>query len=636
MFLKNYFTPILCKATPLLLFLGYCLILSNFACNSKKSPPSTKPSSPEIMDVHSYAKPSEAVVQHISLDLSVNFEKKVLSGTSTLTIKTSADAKKVFLDTKGLEIKSVQSAEGPCKFVVHPEDTVLGQALEIDITPTTKSVTVSYATTAHAEAVQWLAPSQTAGKIYPFLFTQGEAILTRTWIPCQDSPGIRVTYDATIHTPKELMALMSADGNATAKNDSGIYKFEMKQAIAPYLIALAVGDVAFKAIDTRTGVYAEPSLLDKSANEFAEMGSMVSAASKLYGEYAWGRYDLIVLPPSFPFGGMENPKLTFATPTILAGDRSLTNLVAHELAHSWSGNTVTNATWDDFWLNEGFTVYFERRIMEALQGKDYADMLAVLGLQDVKETVASFGNNSPATCLKLNLKGVNPDDGMNDIAYEKGYLLLRTIEDKVGRAAWDEFLIGYFKRNAFTSITTEEFLIQLDEQLLKKNNSEALLAEVKKWIYEPGLPTNYPTTKSSRFEAVDAISAQFAKSSSLPKSTTDKWSTHEWLHFLRGLPESTSLTQMEKLDAEHHLSASTNSEIQFAWYMLAVAHNYKPAFANMEKFLIVTGRRKFLTPLYALIKEKQSNEASLSIYKKARNNYHFVATNTMDALLGWK
>ena len=302
--------------------------------------------------------PDEAVVTHLNWDANVNFELNKIQATAVLTIKTSSEAKQLILDTKDLTINSVMNGNNETlNFVLGETQPHLGTPLIIGITPKTKNVTISYETSEKAEALQWLEPSQTTDKAFPFLFTQSQAILARSWIPIQDSPGIRFTYNAQVKVPTELLAMMSAS-NPTEKNESGVYNFEMKQAIPAYLMALAVGDVQFSSLGQRSGVYAEPSVLAKSATEFEDLEKMISAAEELYGPYRWDRYDLIVLPSSFPFGGMENPRLTFATPTILAGDKSLTSLVAHELAHSWSGNLVTNANWNDFWLNEGFTVLF--------------------------------------------------------------------------------------------------------------------------------------------------------------------------------------------------------------------------------------------------------------------------------------
>jgi aminopeptidase N len=624
------------------LLLGLCgLLLTTASCQRSSNKFTDKTNTPtqsvKMSDIHSYAKPQEAVVKHISLDLDIVFSAKVLNGTATLTIEAQSDAKKLWLDTKDLVITSISSNDGPMKYTLHPADSVLGSALEIDIQPTYKKIIIAYHTQPSAEAVQWLSPQQTAGKTHPFLFTQGEAILTRSWIPCQDSPGVRVTYDAKIRTNSpDIMALMSAS-NPTEKAADGVYFFEMKQAIPSYLIALAAGNLEFKGVGIRTGVYAEPATLEKAVYEFAQMEQMVSEAEKLYGTYAWERYDLVVLPPSFPFGGMENPRLTFATPTILAGDRSLTNLVAHELAHSWSGNLVTNATWNDFWLNEGFTVYFERRIMEAIQGADYADMLEVLGYQDLNHTLDDFGRTSPMTCLKLNLAASqNPDDAVSDVAYEKGYFLLRFIESRIGREAMDKFLVAYFARKPFSSLNTEEFLTYLDAQIISKSAGKITLEEVQEWIYKPGLPATCIAVKADRFTAVDAVIAEFKTSKTLSKETTTKWSTYEWLHFLRSLDETTGIETLTQLDATFSLSNSKNSELQFAWYEAAIKNNYHAADVPMMQFIVQTGRRKFIAPLYKLLMEKRGLVYAQTIYKEARGNYHFVATNTIDAMLGVK
>jgi leukotriene-A4 hydrolase len=389
-----------------------------------------------INDAHSFAKPNQAVMRHLSLDLLVDFAEQKIKGTAQIDINYGDSKDSIILDTKGLQIISVtDSKQQALEFNLKPEVQYLGSALVI-YTKGANSIRIQYETGKDAAALQWLSPQQTNSKKEPFLFTQSQAILARTWIPLQDSPSIRFSYDATC--PSHLLALMSAE-NPTQKNDKGVYTFIQNNPIPAYLMALSVGDLEYHSYDNKTGVYAEPEIMDICVNEFKDLPSMLNAAESIYGAYRWGKYDLLVLPPSFPFGGMENPELTFATPTILAGDRSLVSLVAHELAHSWSGNLVTNATWNDFWLNEGFTVYFERRIMEAIEGKEYADMLSVLGFQDLQASLSDYGAENPDTHLKLKLEGRDPDEGVSDIAYEKGFALLRTIENAVGRPAFDPF-----------------------------------------------------------------------------------------------------------------------------------------------------------------------------------------------------
>ena len=487
-------------------------------------------------DVHTFSQPEVARITHLEWDANVDFENKMIDAVAKYNIWTSDEASEIFFDTKNdMEILDVLADDAPAKFSIGDEVEHLGRPLRVEVLPSTKTISITYKTNPKAAALQWLSPQQTANKTAPFLFTQSQAILCRSWIPIQDGPGIRFTYNAKVRVPTGLMALMSAK-NPQTKSKDGVYSFTMTQPVPAYLMALTVGDVDYKQLGAHTGIYAESSMMEKSANEFAEMEDMLIAAEKLYGKYQWEVYDMIILPPSFPFGGMENPRLTFATPTILAGDRSLTALVAHELAHSWSGNLVTNATWDDFWLNEGFTVYFERRIMESLYGADYAEMLAQLGHQDLQETVEGFleKNQARDTHLKLDLKDRDPDDGMSDIAYEKGYFMLRLLEKAVGREQWDAFLKDYFQTNAFKVMTTEAFVDHLKTNLLGDMKYDELKLDA--WIYGPGLPDNCPTPESNKFTIVEKQISDWQNGTALTELETNNWSSHEWLHFVRYLP----------------------------------------------------------------------------------------------------
>lgn len=623
------------------LWMAFCCGLLLIGCTSGQETSETINMETSANDRHSYARAEEAVVKHLSWNAQVNFELKKIEATATLTIETSPDAKQLVLDTKALNIKSATDGEGnSLNFVLGESKPFVGTPLIIYITPETQKVAVTYETTDGAEALQWLEPGQTTDKNHPFLFTQSQAILARSWVPIQDSPGIRFTYDAVVQVPNELMALMSAS-NPVNKNEDGIYQFEMKQAIPAYLLALAVGDIQFTSLGDRSGVYAEPSVLAKSAAEFEDLEKMISAAEDLYGPYRWDRYDLIVLPSSFPFGGMENPRLTFATPTILAGDKSLTSLVAHELAHSWSGNLVTNANWNDFWLNEGFTVYFEYRIMESVYGRDYSEMLALLSLQDLKAEIQDMkdAGNFKDTSLKLELANRNPDDGMTSIAYDKGYFFLRLMEETVGRAQWDAFLKDYFTSNSFKTMTTNGFIEILKTNLFEANQLDIDPELYEAWIFNPDLPSNCPTPVSDKFENVDKALANWTANQSKEELQSsfgsDSWSTHEWLRFVRGLPDSLTVEQMTNLDKAFGFTASGNSEIFDAWAIHIIANKYEDGYGQLENFLVNTGRRKFLMPLYReFVKTPEGTEMAKEIYKKARPNYHFVASSSIDELLG--
>jgi leukotriene-A4 hydrolase len=619
-----------------------CLVLATIpACDKDKvdkSDPNTGAMNDmnlSTLDPHSHARPQEALAKHLDLDITVDFEAKQIKGSATYTIENRSGGNAVLFDARNLEILDVTTPEGDSLgWFLGDEDPILGQPLEIELKPETFKVKITYATTKGAAALQWLNPVQTGGKQNPFLFTQSQAILARTWIPCQDGPGMRFTYSATVRVPNNLMAVMSAT-NSTERNPEGVYKFEMKHPIPAYLMALAVGDLKFKPIGERTGVYAEPSMIDRAVNEFADMEKMLIAAEELYGAYRWERYDVIVLPPSFPFGGMENPRLTFATPTIIAGDRSLTALVAHELAHSWSGNLVTNATWNDFWLNEGFTVYFEQRIMEKLYGKSYSDMLIVLGYEDLLATIADMGADNPDSKLKLRLNGRDPDDGMNDIAYEKGYSLLRTIEMAVGRERFDGFLKQYFNNHAFGSMTTEAFIEEVNRELIKGDPELEKKIDLQTWIYQPGLPATYPAPTSERFVAVDAQLAKWkAGTSPGMLEGTSKWSPHEWLRFINGLPQDMTIDQMTALDKAFSFTNSKNAEIVSAWFEHVIRRKYTPGYKALEDFLVHVGRRKFVKPLFKAMAETEEGKAmAKDIYAKARPNYHSVTAGTVDEIL---
>jgi aminopeptidase N len=590
------------------------------------------------VDPHSFSRPEEAVVLHLALDLDVDFGSRKLTGTATYDIEVAPGAKQIVFDTRDLEITSVvvgtDAAEQDAVFDLGEEDPFLGRALSVDLPPAARTVRISYATKPQAGALQWLPPEQTAsGK--PFLLSQSQAILARTWVPCQDTPGVRMTYSATLRVPADLMAVMSAE-NPTERSDDGVYHFEMPQAIPSYLLAVAVGDLEFRAIDERAGVYAEPSVVEAAAWEFADVTAMIAAAEKLYGPYDWGRYDLLVLPPSFPFGGMENPRLTFATPTIIAGDRSLVALVAHELAHSWSGNLVTNSTWDDFWLNEGTTTYLTYRLMEELYGVEYAQMLSVLGWQDLQTVFEELDPGSPDTHLKLALTGRDPDDGMTDVAYEKGSALLTTLEKAVGRERFDEFLREYFNHFSFRSLDTETFVSYLRDNLLVQEPALLETLDIDAWIYGPGLPATAKTPESKEFQRVEQQITAFSSGTDAAQLDTADWTTHHWLHFLRKLPERISSEELSQLDAAFGFTASGNSEIQSAWFERSIAAGYREAYPALREFLLKVGRRKFLKPLYTGLAETPDGLAwALDVYAEARSGYHSVSSNTIDGILGW-
>jgi aminopeptidase N len=590
-------------------------------------------------DYHSYANVDEARVEHVNLDLDVDFASRTLSGQAALRVALKPGARRVVLDTRDLTIRGVQAFTGTAMesmaFSLAPADESLGSALTIDLPPQivgSARLIIDYATSPTASGLQWLTPQQTAGKKHPFLFSQSQAIHARSWMPVQDTPSVRMTYTATIRTPPQLRAVMSAFNDPQAPRD-GEYEFEMPQAIPAYLIAIGVGDLHFKAMSDRTGIYAEPVLLDAAAAEFADTERMLQISESLYGPYRWGRYDLLILPPSFPFGGMENPRLSFITPTVIAGDKSLVALIAHELAHSWSGNLVTNATWRDLWLNEGFTSFLTDRIMHSVYGEGRAQMEYFLDVQGLEKELADTPPGDQM--LAVDLRGRDPDDVFSSVPYTKGQLFLTWLEQRYGRERFDKFLRGYFDQFAFRSITTEQFVAFLERELLSAYPGVVTAAQVNEWIFEPGLPDDRPRPYSDAFDVIRQFTNDWLDGDkTLAVSGSDAWSVHEWLYFLNNLPQDMDPSRMSELDAAFELTASRNNEIAHSWFLQAIRHDYEPAFAPMETYLVGIGRRKLIVPLYEALMQSDSGAAfARRVYARARPGYHPLAVGTVDAIV---
>jgi hypothetical protein len=676
---------------------------------------------------HSYANDGEFLITHMDMRLAVNFADKTIEGWVEYSLVHAylRDNRKpgsvppdhfnpitgnhiLLLDHRDMDVLGVYAGgsfdkkSGKLKngakgllFEVGSgvADTLLfGKPLEIEVPRSQSKIVIHYKTRPSAGALQWLSPTQTYDQTHPFLFSQSQAILARTWIPLQDKPSVRFTYTSEVRVvcgigvedsdinPTDFNVVMSAvklgnpEGDIVSNNK--VHRFEQKKPIPSYLMAIAVGSFGYKSLGKNTGVYAEHKLLQKAAWEFADLQKMVDAAGEMFGEYAWGDYNVLVLPPSFPFGGMENPVVTFATPTIIAGDRSLVSLLAHELAHSWSGNLVTNRTWDDFWLNEGFTVYVESRIMEQLYGKNYADMLRVLGKGELDKTLGWMLKEAPEDShLRLHLGDRDPDEGLTDIAYEKGRFFLMMLEQLYGRAAFDEFVNGHFRKYAFGTVTTDLFLADLKafhEKQVTGNGVGPLPTwrdfepRVMAWIDGEGLPVGgFPKLESKEFERVEQQVSKFLWSgeplhagNSIPCDAsvidTSGFTTHHWLHLLRklhtradGSPGRLSREEMAGLDARFHFTQTQNAEIACDWFVLSIQSDYRPAYQAMHDFLLKVGRRKFLMPIYeALLAQyvvkdgkyesafAQGKEMATEIFLQAEPGYHSVAARSLRELLG--
>ncbi|HQX91371.1 MAG TPA: M1 family metallopeptidase [Thermomonas sp.] len=593
----------------------------------------------KVVDEHSYAQPEKVRITDIALDLALDFDKKELSGSATYTLDwLDKTATQLVLDTRDLSVAKAEAlgSDGtwtPLKFALSDKDKTLGSALTIESPTRPAKVRVSYVTSPEASGLQWLAPAMTEGKQQPFMFSQSQQIHARSWVPLQDTPQVRFTYSAHITSPKDAMVLMSADNDPKAVRD-GDYSFKMPQKIPSYLLAIAAGDLVFKPISARSGVWAEPAMVDKAEHEFEDTEKMISTAEGLYGPYRWGRYDLLVLPPTFPYGGMENPRLTFATPTVIVGDKSLVSLVAHELAHSWSGNLVTFATDKDSWLNEGTTTYVQSRITEALYGRDVADMEEVIDRDELKTEFKTLDPNLQRLSLKPGTLA-DPDDQSSATVYTKGAWFLEFLEKRFGREVFDPWLKGYFNHFSFQSITTQQFRDYLKTNLIDKHPNVVTMQEVDQWLYEPGIPGNAPRVESGKFATVNAARIAWQGSAKLPdKSITGAWSTQEWVHFLESMPDTLKPEQLTQLDEAYHFTGTPNGEIAMRWYPLAERSGYAAAREDMGKFIERVGRRKLILPIYkALVATPDGLAFAEQAFARAKPGSHPITAGSVQAIL---
>jgi leukotriene-A4 hydrolase len=604
-------------------------------------------------DYHSYANVDQFKTTHVDLDLRVIFKFKQIAGSVTLELKRlDPRSTQLVLDTKDLMILDVTqkatdvlgaTAKNQTLWVSRPfhlekADPILGSALVIELPPSkkaTESIKIDYETTDKSSALQWLSESQTA-RHKPFLYTESEPISARSWIPLQDTPQIRAPYKAKIHIDdnERLRAVMSAE-NDPKEQHAKDYSFTMPEAVPSYLIALAVGDLEFQETGPRTGVYAEKSMIKEAAKEFADTETMIQANEKMFGPYRWGRYDILVMPPSFPEGGMENPRLSFITPTVIVGDKSLVSVIAHELAHSWSGNLVGNATWRDFWLNEGFTEYMTSRIMTAVYGEQRTAMEEVLGLKTLRDELAKF--KAPDQVLAIDLRDRDPGEGLTNLPYQKGRLFLKYLDAKFGREHFDAFLRGYFDHFAFKSVNSDQFLAYLQDNLLDRYPGTVTRAQANEWVLKPGLPADAVLPMTTAFQVVDDARNSWASGKEPLKKMGGDWLAQQWIYFLDGMPAALSAAQLADLDKALSLSKNPNAEIGHSWFMLVIANNYQPAYPRLEEYLKTIGRRKLIEPLYReLMKTGSGAEVAKRVFKKARPGYHPETTKSIEAIVEMK
>ena len=615
------------RATTFCIFVTFCL--TSLSCTQQEEPTVIDTRS---HDYFSFANTDQFVTEHLSLDLTVDFDSEALYGSATLQIqRTGPDATEIILDTRDITIEgaSFASKSGEMLKAEHrfgETHSIMGTPLFISLPEDIQdseqlTLRIDYRTSPRSTALQWLPAELTAGLEHPFLFSQSQAIHARSWVPLQDTPAVRITYTATIHTPADLLAVMSADNDPAAERD-GTYEFEMPQPIPSYLLALAVGNIYFAPIGDETGVYSEPELLDASAFEFADTQTMLETAQAMFGPYQWGRYDLLILPPSFPFGGMENPRLSFLTPSLLAGDRSLVSVVAHELAHSWSGNLVTNATWRDGWLNEGWTSYLEHRLMQVIYSEARADEENFLSY---RELLLDFATLEPEMqALAPTLEQGDPDDFQGTVHYHKGNLFLQYLESEYGRDIFDSFTRKYFSDFAFDTINSEQFLDYLDENLLSAYAGKVSREQAEQWLYEPGLPADAVIPTSGNLDMAAEMAVLWSKGEiDIADIPADDWSPQAMRHFINSLDNDLSTERLNELDTALGLSDTHNAEIGRTWFIQVAQRQHRPAYDSLKQHLRRYGRTRLVRPVYvALARNGSDLELAKVLFADARDIYH--------------
>ena len=584
------------------------------------------------LDPHSYADSEQPVTERIDLALRVDFAQRVLSGEALLTLR-EASSGPLDLDTRDLRIGAVETADKkPLRYELAAPERILGTRLRVHLPAGTRAIRVRYATSPEASALQWLGPSQTAGGQHPYLYSQCQPIHARSLLPVQDTARIRIRAGARFTVPSHLRALMAAAplGRETAGEGESVDLFEMPQQIPPYLLAFAVGDVSPRQLSQRSAVWAERSVADAAAWELDGVETMLQVAEELFGPYEWERYDVLVMPPSFPFGGMENPRLTFATPSLLAGDRSLVNVIAHEMAHAWTGNLVSNATLEHFWLNEGFTVYAERRILEALEGTEAAELHAAAGLHELEVSLLRFAQRPELTRLRTEMEGVDPDEAYSTVPYEKGYLFLRRLEELAGRDRWDRFLRAYLDRFRFQSIVTDDFLRFLDERLPGVSGR----AGAARWIEGSGLPPDAPRPRSRRLDELREMARRAGEGVLPDENAAVRLQPTELLVFLQSLPELPPEV-CGQLDSLLGLSRRRSLELRHTFVLVQLRAGVEAGREAARRVLRETGRMKYLRPVYTeLGRRPQTRALAREIYDEARASYHPIARTVVESILG--
>ena len=581
-----------------------------------------------IQDPTTYTDLAQGRIQHIDFRIKVDFDERVLDVEATYQLKEPISGA-LTLDSYKIDLKEARANSSALTWEFDPEDEILGQRLQLNGLENDSSFTLVFRTSPEARALQWMNEAQTKGGRHPFLFSQCQAIHARSVFPCQDTPSVRFTYSAEVEVPAALRAVMAAE-QEIGQERSGLFVFKMPQPIPSYLFAIAVGNLVFRELGPRTGIYAEPELIEAAAWEFTETETRLHQAEKLFGPYMWGRYDMLVLPPSFPFGGMENPRLTFLTPTSILGTRGQTSLITHELAHAWTGNLITNATWQDFWLNEGWTTYAESRITEILEGKDAQELQAVYSAKNLLALMERIGMDSRSTCLKLPNDEKDADSFTTAVAYQKGRSFLRECEMAVGRERFDAFIQKYMKSFQFQSLTTEGFLdflkVELPDVFEKVN--------VQKWVYEPGMPEEWHKPQSYLYDEIEKALEDYKQGKRPSKEQVKDWHRYQIMSFLHGLPNVIPVDDCKYFEDILELEKKNDDAFFSPFYAICVTSGYQEIWPRVEKFMGTIGRMLYVIPVVrAMIATDWSKGKARPLFESVKGMHHQITIHATNGML---
>lgn len=581
-----------------------------------------------IHDPTSYADLSQGRIKHIDFHIRADFSTSTLAIWAVYHLDAPCRGS-LFLDSFKLDLHKAYTADRVLGWEFDSHHELWGSRLHLKGLDGDDSFTLEFRTSPEARALQWLNAAQTLSGEHPFLFSQCQAINARSVFPCQDTPSVRFTFSAEMDVPQGLTAVMAAE-QVEGNLGDGRFFFRMPQPIPSYLFALAAGHLEFRELGPRTGIYAEPQIIESAAWEFSENEDRMREAEKLLGPYLWGRYDLLVLPPSFPYGGMENPRLTFLTPTSILGTRGQTSLITHELAHAWTGNLVTNATWQDFWLNEGWTTYAETRITEIMEGRDAFLLNAVYDEKRLIEVMRRVGMDSPYTCLKVVTEDGDADNSGGIIPYYKGCFFLQECEYAVGRPRFDAFIQKYMQKFQFKSLTTEDFL-----EFLKLELPEIFeKVDVQQWVYKPGLPEARHRPQSDLYDAVQQVLTAYQQGTRPTREQVAGWRRYQVLSFLQGLPAEIPMEDCSYLEQVLNLEKANDAAYFSYFYSACISSGYQQILPRVNAYLEKVGRMLYVLPIFrAIIQTEWSRSHARPLFEQIKTHHHQITVNMMQRLL---